>query len=122
MSHIRFNHVFVSLMFIAALAVFVVPQRISSVAQGQLQFLFAPVARPMHALAAWTHDKIAPPTARDDASPDHPRTSAELLRENADLRQQMASLAAQIDQLKELNEERKRLGPLRDRSILVGVD
>jgi hypothetical protein len=122
MSHIRFNHVFFFLMFVAALCVFVIPARISGVAQGQLQFLFIPVAKPVHALAGWAHDRMAPKTVKDEESPDHPRTPAELIRENDDLRMQVATLTSQLDQLRELNADRERLGPLRERCTPIGVE
>ncbi len=122
MSHIRFNHVFFFLMFVAALCVFVIPTRISGAVQGHLQFVFKPIATPIHALAGWTHDKMVPKVVKDEDSPDHPRTPAELIRENDDLRMQVATLTSQLDQLRELNADRERLGPLRERCTPIGVE
>jgi cell shape-determining protein MreC len=121
MSHIRFNHIFLSLMFLAALAVFVLPTWVSRPAQAHLQFLFTPIAKPTRALAGFVYAKVSPPRAHDDGSPNQPRSPQELLQENLDLRMQLATITAQLDQLKELNADRQRLGPLRERCTPVSV-
>jgi len=121
MSHIRFNHIFLALMFLAALAAFVLPTWVSRPAQAHLQFLFTPIAKPTRALAGWIHGKFAPQRAHDDGSLNQPRSPDEILRENLDLRMQLATITAQLDQLKELNADRQRLGPLRERCTPVGV-
>jgi cell shape-determining protein MreC len=122
MSQLRFNHVFAVLMLLAALAAFVIPQRISSPAQAQLQVLFSPISRPIYSLAGWVHDRAAPaPRPRDEGSQDHPRTVDELIRENNDLRQQNLTLSGQLEKLKELDAERAKVGNLQDQCVVVAT-
>jgi hypothetical protein len=122
MSQLRFNHVLAVLMLLAALAAFVIPQRISAPAQAQLQVLFSPISRPIYSIAGWVHDRSAPqPSPRAEGSPDEPRSIDELIRENNDLRQQNLMLAGQLDKLKELDAERAKVGNLQDQCIVVAV-
>jgi rod shape-determining protein MreC len=122
MSQLRFNHVFFVLMLLAALAAFVIPQRISSPAQAQLQVLFSPISRPIYSIAGWVHDRAVPkPQPRDDGSTDHLRTADELILENRDLRQQNLMLAGQLDKLKELDAERAKVGNLQDQCVVVAT-
>jgi hypothetical protein len=120
MSHIRFNHVFFVLMLLAVVLAFFSP-RVSERAQAQLQTLFVPIARPIHSMAGWSHDKVAPTTIRDDASPHQPRDLGEVLRENSDLRMQILTLNGELEKLKELNADRSKLGDLRSRCTPVEV-
>jgi cell shape-determining protein MreC len=113
MSYLRFNHVFGSLMLLALVSAFLLPQRVSSAPRSMVQNLFAPVARPARAITAWVHDRFSPPQVKDDASPEHPRTVAEVRTENDQLRQANVYLQAQLQELKEINADRARLGDLR---------
>ena len=109
MSHLRFNHVFFALMSLAALSAAFSP-RVSEKAQGQLQTLFIPVARPMYAFGGWSHERLSPPKLRDDGSPHQPRDVREVVRENADLRTQILTVTAELERLKELTADRSKLG------------
>src|SRR5438552_17159739 len=120
MSHIRFNHIFFSLMLLAALSATFSP-RVSDRAQAHLQKLFHPVANPVYATAQWFYEKMAPKKPRDDASPDHPRDLKEVYQENADLRMQVQILRADIQRLQELNADRDKIGDLRRRCTPVQV-
>ena len=113
MSYLRFNHVFGFLMLLALVSAFLLPSRVSSAPRSMVQNLFAPVARPARAIALWAHDRISPPQVKDDASPEHPRNIAEVRKENDQLRQANAYLQAQLQELKEINADRARLGDLR---------
>jgi cell shape-determining protein MreC len=113
MSYLRFNHVFGFLMVLALVSAFLLPSRVSSAPRSMVQNLFAPVARPARAITLWAHDRISPPQVKDEASPEHPRNVAEVRTENDRLRQANAYLQAQLQELKEINADRARLGDLR---------
>lgn len=124
MVHLRFNHVFLLLMGLAAASAFVVAPRVTAGVRASAGALFAPLAGPLHWLSGWTAQRIAPPPP-DRHSPAQPRTQGELLAENDRLRQDLASLTAQMERLQQREAERSRLGPLRQRvsaATVVGQD
>src|SRR4051794_12091086 len=112
MSHLRFNHVFLFLMLLAALSAWFSPG-VSSRAQAQLQRLFVPVSKPMYAIADWLHDKATSKRPRDQSSPEHPRDLSDVYHENMDLREQVALLRADLQKLQEINADRDKIGDLR---------
>jgi cell shape-determining protein MreC len=120
MSHLRFNHVFSTLMLLAALSAWFSPS-VSDRAQAQLQVLFVPVSKPIYAFASWVHDRASPRRARDDSSPDHPRDATVIIQENNDLRQQVELLRAEVQRLQELNADFDKVGDLRSRCVRVEV-
>lgn len=94
-------------MALAAISSFALPAHISDTGRSAVQGIFYPVSRPTRRFASWAYrhffrDEVA------DARPD-----ATIREENDQLRQQIASLAYQLDALKTLNADRQSLGMLR---------
>jgi hypothetical protein len=110
MPYLRFNQVFFGLMALSFLSAFVITRTISERAQGHIQVLFEPVARPASALAGWALDRFHHTPIRDDGSPDHPRSSAEIYAENDRLRVEVANLVGLVQRLQEREAERATLG------------
>lgn len=116
MTSFRSNRLFYLLMTLAVVAAVFIPNRISDRGRAHVQVLFAPVAMPVRWTAAWTHDRIWPPHARDDGSPDgRPRAADEVYAENQRLRVELANLRRQLDDYRVLVGEREKLGSLGDR-------
>jgi cell shape-determining protein MreC len=113
MSFLKFHHVFSGLMLLALLSALVIPQDLNNVARAQVQALFAPVARPVRAIAAAVHRRVVPQDIADRASPSKPRSDAELRRENDQLRQQLAALTVQNERLEQQESQRSAMGDLR---------
>src|SRR5689334_3087714 len=115
MSYLKFNHVFAALMLLSILSAFVLNPNITNPARAQVQNLFAPIAWPTRAFAGWVHDKFTGRAAMDYAtgSVKTPRTDDEIRRENAELRQVVSMLYAQVEDLKRVDEERSKLGDRR---------
>lgn len=112
MSQVRFNHVFVLLMFAAGACALVIPPHVTDRARGRGDVLFKPVAGPVRAVAAWAHARYgAPDRPPGDA---RPRDRAEVERENVALRGQVAFLTKQLEALSLVEAERRRLGTLLD--------
>ncbi len=110
MSYLRFNHVFFALMMLALVSGFILKPHVSDRARAQVQNIFAPVARPANKLGGWAHTKLVGDSLRDDGSPKHPRTSAELLIENQQLRIELANLRGRAERLLETQADRAKLG------------
>jgi cell shape-determining protein MreC len=111
MLQLRFNHVFVGLMGIAALSAFAVPPSLSNRGRAAVQNVFAPVARPTRVIAGWLHDRFAHPAPVDDAAPgDAPRTLAQLRDENHQLKLLTVNLTVELQKLREVNAERESVG------------
>src|ERR1700761_5566836 len=107
MSHLRFNHVFAFLMLIAALTAFAMPAKYANHTP-QVAALFAPISRPAGALAGWIHRRVAPDPSTD-ARPDET-----VRRENLELKALVQTLTVQLDDLRQRDLERGKLGSLRD--------
>jgi hypothetical protein len=108
MSSIRFNHVFAALLVLSALTAFVIPKRYTERIQPQVQSLFYPVARPVGALAAWASGRVS------KEKPTDTRDAKEILRENEYLRQELAAAFRDLEEQRRINEERSRVGPIRE--------
>ena len=104
MSPLRFNHVFVALLILSFLSAFIIPLRLTNPVRAQFQNIFAPVSRPIGAVASYIHDKLARPDRMD------PRNAASIQRENAKLKTTVVSLQSQLKMLLELTAERQLLG------------
>src|SRR5262245_51396036 len=98
MSYLRFHHVFAFLMAVSLLCTFIAP-RIHVRPQANVQALFSPVSAPARRIAAWAHDKLTKSEVKDDASPEHPRSVADVRKENLDLRVALANVTAQLQAL-----------------------
>src|SRR5947199_248959 len=106
MFQLRFNHVFLGLMLLSGLSAFVIPQKYSDRVRN-IQGVFAPVARPISALAGWAHGRIAPEKVSDK------RQDEDIRRENDELRVALASVEGQLEALRKLNSDRELLGRIR---------
>lgn len=114
MSQIRFNHVFLALLALSVLSAFFIPEKTSQY-RAHAQGLFAPVARPVHLLAGWVHDRVAPPERDPGVPPGSPsRPLAEIQSENLELRNLVTNLQAQIEDLAERARAREMIGRAKD--------
>src|SRR5687767_10424833 len=118
MSKIRFQHVFAGLLVLSAISAFAIPPQYSSYTnrvQPQVQGLFAPVARPSRAAAAWTRERLFPEkTAGQIAAED-------VREENAALRARVAHLESQVALLAQRKAELEKLGPVGELCTSVAV-
>ena len=100
-------------MVMAFLVAFVLPARISTPGVEQLQGIFAPVSRPMRALAGFVYRRFHPAMVTDDRSPATPREESTVFEENHQLLSAYASLQVKFDQLSQLNADRQAVGDIR---------
>src|SRR5688572_15291495 len=119
MSQVRFNHLFLGLMGGGVVCAFLIPPWITVRAQGQVDGLLYPVAKPVRSIADGLHSRFG----KKPLSPGETRlrSDPELAEENSALRQEVARLHSQLDTLKYVEAERKRMGPLLDFCTPVGV-
>lgn len=114
---VRTNHLFAGLMGLAFLTAFVLPARFTTPGQqpgaGLLQGLFAPISRPVRALAGWAYRRTHEDPVMDDRSPTAPRPPATVYEENHQLLTALASLQLKFDQLSQLNADRQAVGDIR---------
>jgi hypothetical protein len=120
MSFVRFNHVFLALMGLSLASVAISP-RIGAAPRVNLQALFAPISVPVRGIASWAHTRFTDTTPRDIASPDTPRTVAQVRQENTELRLAVIELTKQLEHLQLLNADREKLGVLRQQCTPVDV-
>ncbi len=106
MSSIRFNHVFTALVAVSALSAFVINPKYTNQIRN-FQGLFAPVASPVRQFAAAINDRLATPHEQDH------RPLAAVRAENQELRVTLMGVMGQLAELKRVNAERAKLGPLR---------
>lgn len=106
---IRFGHVFGVLMLLAAIAALLAPASLGHRLRGNIEILFAPVARPAQAVAQWTRLRVAPPVPIVSEKRSM-RSSETLLDENQRLRIAVANLTAQLEELRRINALRDQLG------------
>jgi hypothetical protein len=119
MFRLRFNQVFVALLFASFVAAFVLPANLTDPARN-LQKLFAPVAWPARAIASAVRNRVAPPQRPEDN-----RDVADVKAENEQLTTMVLSLTGQLEEMRRINEERAKLGNVRDmctRFRVVGTD
>jgi cell shape-determining protein MreC len=110
MSSSRFNTVFGAMIMGAVLCALVLPPTAMDRVRKHADLLLLPVAKPVRGIAGIFTRKYGAKTLPpgETARP----TDEQLALENADLKQQVAFLAHQIQDLTLVEEERKRLGPL----------
>jgi hypothetical protein len=121
MSHIKFHHVFASLLILSALSAFVLGQKLTDRSRAAAQGIFAPIARPTHAIAGWVHEKFGDGPVDDDGPGGKARTSAEIIEENRELRATLANFSAQLEDLKNLDAQMKTIANVRELCTLVKV-
>jgi hypothetical protein len=108
MSYLRSQHVFYLLMGVSALTAFVIPPEYARKGVPQMQWMFAPVSRPVGAMAAMVSNRVAPPGANDH------RGDAAVKVENQRLRAELAQLTTQYDELRRRDAELSTLGKAKD--------
>ena len=108
MSYLRAQHVFYMLMGASALTAFVVPPQYARKLQPQVQWIFAPLSRPVGAIAASVSDRISPPASHDR------RGEVAVMAENQQLRAEVALLTTQLDEMRRRDAELTKLGSAKD--------
>jgi hypothetical protein len=122
MSHFRFNHVFTVLLVLSAGSAFVISPRVSDRVRASAQGLFAPISRPVHLAGGWLHARIGNVEPMDMAAANAPpRAEPVVYQENEQLRLIVASLTAQLEELKRINADREALGDVRALCTPVAV-
>jgi cell shape-determining protein MreC len=107
MTNLKFQHVFAGLLALCVLTAFVMPERYSEKTHPEIQALFAPVSYPVGAVAQRVRNSVSP-----DLSPDR-RQDEDIRHENQHLRDEVSRLYEQMRDLQERDEERNKIGPLR---------
>jgi cell shape-determining protein MreC len=122
MSNARASFVFWGLMAIAVAFAFVIPHSISTKAQGQLAYAFAPVSLPTRGLVGWAVDKLWPASLQQNTGAlETPQGDANLLKQNEQLRAEVAWLSEQLKQVQVRAREREQLGSLLERCLPYSV-
>jgi cell shape-determining protein MreC len=116
MSSPRFNHVFLSLMSLAFVCAFVLPQELLNPARLNTAGLFNPLSYPLRRLTL----AVTGPFVHRDALPTTSSPQS-LSEENDQLRQQIVQLQATVDRLQKLEAEREKLGDLKALCVRVPV-
>ncbi len=102
---LRFNQVFVGLVALSFVSAFILPSHLTNPVRS-VQGLFYPVARPARAIGGVLNARMSHPP-RDD------RAVADVKDENAQLRQLVSGLKAQLDELQRINADRNAVGDIR---------
>jgi hypothetical protein len=119
MPHSRFNQVFAFLVIVALVGALLIPPSVTARADGKADLLLVPIAKPARAIANLFHRKYGhKPLPPGETVPP---TDQQLAAENIDLKQQVVFLNRQLEDLRLVEEERKRLGKLIDYFKPVGV-
>jgi cell shape-determining protein MreC len=115
MSYLRAQHVFYLLMGLSAVVAFLVPEKYAARFQPQMQWAFAPVSRPVGAMASAINRRVAPPLS-DDL-----RADATVKFENLQLRAEVAQLQTQLNEVNRRQAELAKLGSARQFCSLFKV-
>ncbi|MBV8782018.1 MAG: hypothetical protein JO353_11525 [Phycisphaerae bacterium] len=111
MHSLRFNHVFLALLIFCGLTAFLLP-RFADPARAPFQNIFFPISRPVRLLVDWARLRF---DHHADANwTTAQRTDDDIRKENVELHAQVASLTAQVEKLQEREDQRAKLGPLRN--------
>ena len=108
MSRIKFEHIFAALLALCVVTAFVLPAKYANRAHPQIAVLFAPVSMPAAAIARRAHDSLSPDPIADN------RPDQDIRRENEMLRETLARQTEQLRELQARNDERSKIGPLRE--------
>jgi cell shape-determining protein MreC len=108
---LRFRQLFILAMVVALAGAFLVPPSLTSRAQGKADVLLYPVVKPVRSIAAAIQRRFGGPRPLPPGET-KPRADADLSAENAALRQQVTFLIHHLEELKLVEADRKRLGPL----------
>jgi hypothetical protein len=107
MSSLKANPLFSILMFLGVVCAFLLPPSFTENVEPQFQFLFAPVARPVRAVAGALHDRMSGPPPRD------PRAPVQIAQQNRELIEENLRLMHELEDLRRINADRASLGSLR---------
>jgi cell shape-determining protein MreC len=105
---LKFEHIFAGLLALCVVTAFVLPSRYANKAHPQVAVLFAPVSMPAGAIARRAHDSLSPDPITDK------RPDQDIRRENEELRETLARMTEQLRDLQARNDERSKIGPLRE--------
>jgi cell shape-determining protein MreC len=120
MQGLRFNHIYAILLLFCAASAFLLPRFVDP-ARAQVQNIYAPISRPALAVAQFLAARLIRQHASDAASPDMPRSDAEIRQENMQLRQELALLTIELQKLQERQAEQAKLGSLGELCTLYPV-
>jgi len=115
MSGLRFQHVFLALMSAAFLCAFVLPPGLTDSARLGAEGLFNPLSYPIRRVALSLDEHLEQPRKSDVID------AQSLADENDQLRQEVARLAAGVENLQRLEGERQTLGDLKSLCVRVPV-
>lgn len=115
MSYLRAQHVFYALMCISAIVAFLVPREYAARFQPQVQWAFAPISRPVGAVAAAINNRVTPPLSNDH------RADLSVKLENEQLRAEVALLQTQLNEMNRREAELSKLGSARKYCSLFKV-
>jgi len=105
---LKFEHIFATLLALCVVTAFVLPSKYANRAHPQVAVLFAPVSMPAGAIARKAHDALSPDPTTDV------RQDQDIRRENEMLRETLARMTEQLKDLQARNDERSKIGPLRE--------
>jgi len=117
------NQLFFTLVGVGVLTALAIPQSVTDRAKGKEEVLLYPVSKPVGAIARLIHSKFAHkplPPGETTRRPDD-----DIAAENLILRQQVAFLTRQLEELGRVESERKSLGPIFDYfkpATVIGTD
>ena len=109
MSFLRFKHAYVGLLGLAGLSAFAIPAPYTRKAVPDVQALFSPISWPVRSVAEKLSSKFDSQVAEEN------RTKGALLDENEELRQQVAKLSHDLDELRKISAGFEGLGDLKER-------
>jgi cell shape-determining protein MreC len=115
----RFNAIFSALMGLGFLCAFVLPARLMDVGGVRLTGILLPISRPVYQISTSLRRRLEPTPSSDT------RPSDDLIQENLQLRQQIAHMQMEIEELQAQAGERQRLGDLQslcDRFSVAAAD
>lgn len=115
MSYLRAQHVFYLLMGSSAIVAFLVPEKYAARFQPQVQWAFAPVSKPVSAIASAVSNRVSPPLSDDR------RSGADVKIENQQLRSEVGLLRTQLDEMIRREAELSKLGAAKDLCRLFEV-
>lgn len=124
MAAIKFNHVFWLLMVGGVATSLALKPSTADGLRAPVGLLFAPVSEPVSRGSVWINERIEM-GKKPGAGVPGARTFDEVDSENATLRNQLVSLMMQLDELKQLNQDREMMGDVRNRAVparVVGWD
>ena len=115
MSYLRPQHVFIVLMGLSAISAFLIPPQYTTKVVPQTQRLFAPISWPAGTLAAAIDQRVSPPAFNDN------RKIEAVQLENQQLRNDVAVLSKQLEDIRRRDAELAKLGSAKDSCRLFNV-